>query len=251
MGNLFSKLTRSSVQLSLIVGALTLGSLARADELSVSYATPEQIIYKAQSAAQMARERAYGLSGYQLQEVDQALNQAMAALSQNGGGGGYPPPYGPACDVLGSGYYNGITYNYRISVNGTVMVGSDSLDTMLTKLRELENARVCFVQQKSCSIGGKGYYSGISWNYQLKLNQSSIYASDSFENLRSALNRLQSARVCRLVAQGACQLMGPGNYGGISWNHRIAIGNEVIMASDNLETSLSNMNMLRQGGFCY
>lgn len=159
-----------------------------------------------------------------------------------------------ACIPTGAGYYNGYSWKYLLEVGGTKLFGTDSMDTLLARLNQLQQYRVCapqFQQTRACTVSGAGYYNGYHWKYRLNLDGRPFDATDSLDTLINKANRLQQAGVCRNSPAGRCMLGGGGYYNGYNWNHIVRIENEPVDASDSLETAIGKMNQFRFAGFCY
>ncbi|MGE0615825.1 MAG: hypothetical protein AB7P04_09300 [Bacteriovoracia bacterium] len=216
---------------------------------------------KAEDLARDLRQRGHRLSGAQSARIQDLLREAQAELDNYGPTppipGPYPPSPGPypprvnQCELVGPGVHNGYNYNYRILVNGSSLAAADSLDTALSKLRDLEAARVCTTVVEACTLSGVGTHGSYNYNFRVSVGGAQVAAADSMSSIESIVGKLEQAGVCRVQARGACQLLGGGAYRGYSWNNRIAIGNEIVDADDNLTNALNKMNNLRAGGYCY
>lgn len=163
------------------------------------------------------------------------------------------PPAGPACELIGQGTHAGYNWNYRVRVNGVVHDASDNLDQALEKIRKLQQARVCFpsVAYQACELHGHGVYRGYNWNYRLQLGEGFIDASDNLQTILQITQKLQGAGLCQPTAIHQCNLVAAGVYRGYNWRHRIAIGDRVVDATDNLDTATQLLTTYRSAGFCY
>lgn len=170
-----------------------------------------------------------------------------------------PPPYpapNPApvesnCKLIGAGIHNGLSWNYRISLNGSTLDAADNFGIILSKLTKLRQSGVCnTAMQGVCGLSGAGIYRGLSWNYRLGIGDEMIDAFDNFDAVVSRKRELEAASLCFTGATTSCNLLGPGVYRGLSWHHRVAIGDQLVDASDSLDSALEKMNKLRSEGFC-
>lgn len=169
--------------------------------------------------------------------------------SSPGPGPGPIPQYG--CEIIGYGSYNGYTWNFRLKSNGQIVEGSDSFETILTKLASYESNNLCRVQTQNCKLTGYGSYRGYSWNYRFSVGSENIVlGSDSRATILGNIKTLQNRNVCSTYNYSQCSLLGAGSYRGYSWNYRVAIDGEIVDATDSNSTAMSIITEFRTAGLC-
>lgn len=161
-----------------------------------------------------------------------------------------PVPVGPACELLGYGYQNGNYWNYRVRVSGSVLHATDSLDSIIKSINDLQAAGVCAKQPVATTLSGYTYYRGDYWQFALKMNDQIVFVSDDFNDTLQAINKLHANDLGFPHANDKCQLMGPGRYRNYSWSNRVAVGASVVFGEDDLEDAIWFMSKIRQVGFC-
>jgi hypothetical protein len=85
--------------------------------------------------------------------------------------GNRPPvrPIGPTCNLLGAGAYAGMSYNYRVAVDGNILSGHYGIQDALNSIEKFKTGRVCSVDSMNaqCNLLGAGAYAGMSYSYRV------------------------------------------------------------------------------------
>lgn len=270
-------IARSSLLRSMVCAALALSST-----LAAHAASPEAVIAKARRVQARVNAQAYRMSGYELSMLDADLSQILDDLRPGrnpgrgpdqgpGRGPGQGPGQGPGrgpgrgpgdngrypplaeCKLLGRGSHAGWTYNYRISLNGQTMEGSDQLDPILEKIAQYSRDGFCAILgQDVLTLAARGSYAGWTYNYRVMMNGEAIAGSDDLEAALATIAKIDAAGIARAArASLACQILPRGSYAGLTYNYRVGVGSEVMSGSDSYSTVTAMIDRLRQARVCY
>jgi len=203
---------------------LTCAILALSSSLSMA-ATPEQVIQKASAVRQYVRTNAYRMNQRELALVDQQLSRILRGT--NGPGpvpypdpNPYPNPnpYPQSqCRLLGIGNHGGYTYNYRLALNEQSIEGSNSLDTILSKIEQYRRDGICTTLiSDTLSLAAVGNYGGYTYNFRVLLGGSAIAGSNSLDTALGLLAKLDTAGVGRVLSTDASCLPLPTGSCGVN-----------------------------------
>jgi Ca2+/Na+ antiporter len=213
-----------------------------------SPAERQALVIKGQRLSVILRNRAQALSGAEVTEVNQRLDDLLALV----GSPVVPPqPALPACGVLNAGIVSGAYYNLRVASGNTVLAGVNSIGELVTKLSELESARVCAAVPQSCAVANAGIIGGAYYNLRLQLGGLDLVGANSIDELVSSFNTLRQGRVCAYAAPSTrCELQGAAIVGGAYYNNTIALGGLVIAGANSIEEATTILGKLRTAALC-
>jgi hypothetical protein len=164
-----------------------------------------------------------------------------------------PPTY-RSCEIYGPGIHNGLSWSYRIGYRGKITGATNSLDSAINELTNLETAGLCEKAGVTCRLAGPGLHGGLSWTYRLNsgtaAGNGNIFAVNGFETFLATYDRLARERVCA-AERKACDLEGPGLFAGLSYSSRLSVDGIIVFASNNQSTVLEALQSLRQRNFCW
>ncbi len=128
------------------------------------------------------------------------VNEKTTVYCENNGGGGNPwdpqPPQVEECSLSGYGQYGGWSYEYRLSQGSTVIFGTGSLSTLLSKLQTMVEAGICRPHRGSCSLAGYGQFGGWSYENTIKVDGVTVYGTGSLDNAIQTMSTLKREGLC-------------------------------------------------------
>jgi hypothetical protein len=170
------------------------------------------------------------------------------------GPGPQPPTNAPACEMFGSGAFNGSQWAYRGGYNGQVMFATDNINVMVQKFRELESVGLCTNQASLCGLAGNGAFNGLQWAYRMAIASNGaekiFFATDNINQLLGAIDDLSQQRICRMNSAQRCDLAGPGAFNGLQWASRLSLGGKIVYASDNQSNVIAVIQQFKSRGVC-
>jgi hypothetical protein len=163
------------------------------------------------------------------------------------------PPAAPACVLLGFGAFGSELYNYRLSINGSIIGGSNDLAAFIQMASGHRSQGSCSSSEPlpTCGLKGAGNYRGLPWNYLIDLNGQGFDAAMAFESTVSIMRLLANNGFCRIDNSQVCQLLPAGEYGGRRWTYRAAIEQTVVGGFDDLDSAMQRVTELRSVGVCH
>ncbi|MFN9069189.1 MAG: hypothetical protein ACK5V3_18340 [Bdellovibrionales bacterium] len=121
--------------------------------------------------------------------------------------GNRPParPTSPVCTILGSGVYAGLSYSYRVAMDGNVLSGHYNIQDAFSSIERFKSNRICSLDTTSyqCNLLGSGVYSGLSYSYRVgikNLNNGQNEVVSGHYNQQDALsmmNRIRQVSLCQ------------------------------------------------------
>lgn len=101
------------------------------------------------------------------------------------------------CSISGRGSYRGLTWNYRVNLNGSPIQATDNFSSLQNIVRRLQDANVCFVQPRErCQLMPGGSYRGLRWNYLINIGYETVDASDYFNSAVSRMEEMRRSGFC-------------------------------------------------------
>ena len=121
--------------------------------------------------------------------------------------GNRPPvrPMGPLCTLSGAGTYAGVSYSYRVAVDGNLISGHYGIQDALNSIERLKTNRVCSVDSMNfqCNLLGAGTHAGVSYSYRVAIKdlvtgQNEVISGHyGQQDALSMMAKLRTATICQ------------------------------------------------------
>ncbi|MCX7979127.1 MAG: hypothetical protein N2578_09000, partial [Bdellovibrionaceae bacterium] len=139
---------------------------------------------------------------------------------------------------------------YRISANGQVLDGADTLQAIIDIGRRLEAAGICrLASQEVCGLAPAGVINNSYFSMIVTKMNRPFAGADQLADALGAISLLEQAQVCR-PQPASCDLLGSGVVANRYFRHRIAIGGQVVLGADDMNVVLSQFGDLRRAQIC-
>lgn len=101
-----------------------------------------------------------------------------------------------------------------------------------------------------CELQSAGSYNYSYYNFRIAIDGRVMDAANNLEDALAKLRSLENAGMCSTIPQEACQLLNAGSYNYSYFNYRVAVGQTVIDASNDMQTALAKINQLVNARVC-